>query len=129
MRSGEHTLFFLGRKKPCMRTLVARDAASPFGTCSKLLSHGRVIYQITFSDASEKSDFFFFLSFPLQELFRLSQNLDDDFFDLFRTIRGDAAGSVSPQRREENRKISRQENNRSCLTVIKHKIFPDIKRH
>ena len=37
-----------------MRTLVASDAASPLGTCSKLLSHGRVIYQIGISDASEK---------------------------------------------------------------------------
>ena len=45
-----------------MRTLVAGDAAGSLGTCSKLLSHGRVIYQITFSDASEKSDFFFLSS-------------------------------------------------------------------
>jgi hypothetical protein len=37
-----------------MRTLVAGDAASSLGTCSKLLSHGRVIYQIRIFDASEK---------------------------------------------------------------------------
>ena len=37
-----------------MRTLVAGDAASSLGTCSKLLSHGRVIYQIGIFDASEK---------------------------------------------------------------------------
>jgi hypothetical protein len=49
------TLFLLGREKPCMRTLVAGDAASSFGTCSKLLSHGRVIYQIGILDASEKN--------------------------------------------------------------------------
>ena len=42
-----------------MRALVASDAASPLGTCSKLLSHGRVIYQISIFDASEKTDFFF----------------------------------------------------------------------
>jgi hypothetical protein len=55
MRSFEHTLFLFSRKKPCMRTLVAGDAASSFGTCSKLLSHGRVIYQIGILDASEKN--------------------------------------------------------------------------
>ena len=37
-----------------MRTLVASEAASPLGTCSKLLSHGRVIYQIGVFSASEK---------------------------------------------------------------------------
>jgi hypothetical protein len=52
------TLFFLGCEKLGMRTLVAGDAASSLGTCSKLLSHGRVIYQIGFSDAREKCDYF-----------------------------------------------------------------------
>ena len=37
-----------------MRTLVAGEATSSLGTCSKLLSHGRVIYQIRIFDASEK---------------------------------------------------------------------------
>ena len=54
MRSSEHTLFLFSREKPCVRTLVASETASSFGTCSKLLSHGRVIYQIGISDASEK---------------------------------------------------------------------------
>jgi hypothetical protein len=54
------TLFFLGREKLGMRTLVAGDAAGSLGTCSKLLSHGRVIYQNGFPDAREKYDYFGF---------------------------------------------------------------------
>ena len=57
MRSSEHILFLLSREKPCMRTLVASDTTSSLGTCSKLLSHGRVIYQIGTPGASEKSHF------------------------------------------------------------------------
>ena len=57
-----------------MRTLVAGDAASSFGTCSKLLSHGRVIYQISIFDASKKIRKFKFVRIRKKQV--LSEALD-----------------------------------------------------
>ena len=57
-----------------MRTLIAGDTASSFGTCSKLLSHGRVIYQISIFDAIKKIRKFKFVRIRKKQV--LSEALD-----------------------------------------------------